>query len=194
MQRKMLLVGASILALLIGVTTIYFLFNNNNPTLRGSVLSPPWPAPQIELTDHNGNHFTLSELRGKVVLLYFGYVNCPDECPLTMAHIKLALEGLGDRANDVQVAMVSTDPVRDTPQALKDFLGHFDPSFLGLTGSPDELQKVWNDYGVTVEQGGEAHSTFLYVIDPDGNVRETFLPNTEANDISEDVSLLLKGK
>ncbi len=74
-----------------------------------------------------------------MVLLYFGYVNCPDECPLTMAHIKLVLKGLGDRVNNVQVAMVSTDPVRDTPQALKDFLGHFDPAFLGLTGSLEDF-------------------------------------------------------
>jgi protein SCO1 len=90
--------------------------------------------------------------------------------------------------------MVSTDPARDTPQALKDFMAHFDPSFLGLTGTPAALQKVWNDYGVTVENGGETHSTFLYVIDPAGNVRETFLPDAQPNDIARDVSLLLKGK
>jgi protein SCO1/2 len=90
--------------------------------------------------------------------------------------------------------MVSTDPVRDTPQALKDFMGHFDPSFLGLTGTPAELQKTWSDYGVAVENGGETHSTFLYVIDPKASVRETFLPDSEPNDIARDVGLLLKGK
>ncbi len=192
MQRKTLLVGAGILVLLTIVTVIFLL--TSKPSYRGAVITPPWLAPEIKLTDHNGQPFTMSGQRGKVVLLYFGYVNCPDECPLTMAHIKLALQSLGDRARDVQVAMVSTDPVRDTPQALKEFMGHFDPSFLGLTGTPAELQKTWADYGVTVEQGGETHSTFLYVVDSAGDVRETFLPDAEPVDIATDLDLLLKGK
>jgi protein SCO1 len=190
MQRKTLLVGVSIIGVLLALTA--FLYLTNKPTFRGAVITPPWPAPELKLTDHHGQPFTMSNQRGKVVLLYFGYVNCPDECPLTMAHLKLALESLGDRAKDVQVVMVSTDPVRDTPRALKDFMEHFDPSFLGLTGTPAELQKVWKDYGVTVEAGGETHSTYLYVIDPAGNVRETFLPDTEPKDIAADVGLLLK--
>ena len=192
MQRRLIYVGIGIFVLLIGVAAIFAI--TNKPSLRGSILSPPWPAPEINLTNHNGQPFSLSKQRGKVVLLYFGYVNCPDECPLTMAHLKLALEGLGDRAKDVQVAMVSTDPVRDTPQALTNFMEHFDPSFLGLTGTIAELQKTWSDYGVTVENGGETHSTFLYVIDPTGNVRETFLPNSEPNTIARDIGLLLQGK
>lgn len=72
-------------------------------------------------------------------------------------------------------------------------MDHFDPSFLGLTGTLPELQQVWQDYGVTVEAGGETHSTYLYVIDPAGNVRETFLPDTEPTDIAADMKLLLKG-
>ena len=192
MQRKTLLLGVSIFGVLMALTAIVYL--TSKPSFRGAVITPPWPAPELKLTDHNGQPFTMSNQRGKVVLLYFGYVNCPNECPLTMAHLKLALESLGNRAKEVQVVMVSTDPVRDTPQALKNFMEHFNPSFLGLTGTPAELQKVWKDYGVTVEAGGETHSTFLYVIDPAGNVRETFLPNTEPNDIARDVGLLLKGK
>ncbi len=192
MQRKILLIGSGILVILITVTAIRYL--TSNPSFKGGVITPPWPAPEINLTDHNGQPFALSNQRGKVVLIYFGYVNCPDECPLTMAHLKLALESLSDRAKNVQVVMVSTDPVRDTPQALKDFMGAFNPSFLGLTGTPEELQIAWKDYGVSVENGGETHSTFLYVVDPAGNVRETFLPDSEPGDIAADVELLLKGK
>jgi protein SCO1 len=192
MQRKTLLVGVGIFVLLLALTAFFYL--TSTPSFRGAVITPPWSAPEISLTDHNGIPFKMSEQRGRVVLLYFGYVNCPNECPLTMAHLKLALESIGERARDVQVIMVSTDPVRDTPQALKDFMEHFNPSFLGLTGTPAELQKAWKDYGVTVEAAGETHSTFLYVIDPAGNVRETFLPDTEPKDIAGDVGLLLKGK
>jgi protein SCO1/2 len=192
MQRKTLLVGVSIFVGLLALTA--FLYLTSKPSFRGAVITPPWSAPEIDLTDHNGKTFKMSDQHGKVVLLYFGYVNCPNECPLTMAHLKLALESLGDRAKDVQVIMVSTDPVRDTPQALKDFMEHFNPLFLGLTGTPGELQKAWRDYGVTVEAGGETHSTYLYVIDPAGNVRETFLPDTEPKDIAGDIGLFLKGK
>ena len=192
MNRRLLSIGGGIVILLVVVAVV--LSVTSKPSLRGAAISPAWHAPDIQLTDHNGQPFSLSNQRGKVVLLYFGYVNCPEECPLTMAHIKLALESLGDRAKNVQVAMVSTDPARDTPQALKNFMEHFNPAFLGLTGTPAELSKAWQDYGVTVLEGGETHSTFLYVIDPVGDVRETFLPDTEAKDIAADVALLLKGK
>lgn len=192
MNRRLLSIGAGILGLLIILAVI--LYTTDKPSLKGSVITPPWPAPEIKLTDHNGHPFTMSSQRGKVVLVYFGYTNCPDECPLTMAHIKVALESLGDRAKDVQVVMVSTDPARDTPQALGDFMGHFGPSFLGLTGTTAELQSTWRSYGVTVEAGGETHSTYLYVIDPSGDVRETFLPDSEPNSIAADLDLLLRGK
>jgi protein SCO1 len=192
MNRRLIFLGISIIGLLLLAAVVVQL--NRPPSFKGAQIDPPWPAPDIQLTDHNGQSFTLSNQRGKVVLLYFGYVNCPDECPLTIAHLKLARESLGEQANKVQVIMVSTDPVRDTPQALKDFMSHFDPSFLGLTGTLDQLQKAWKDYGVTVEEGGETHSTYLYVIDPSGKVRETFLPDSEPKDISADVELLLKGK
>ena len=192
MNRRLFFLGVGILVLLITVAAI--VYTTNKPTFKGAVITPPWSAPEIKLTDHNGQPFTMSNQRGKVVLLFFGYTNCPDECPLTMAHLKLVLESLGNQAKDVQVVMVSTDPARDTPQALKDFMNHFNPSFLGLTGPLGELQKAWRGYGVTVEGGGETHSTYLYVIDPSGNIRETFLPDEEPKNIAADVRLLLKEK
>ena len=192
MQRRTILLGISSVAALLLIALLFTV--RNRSTLKGSIITPPWPAPEINLTDHNGQPFRLSDHRGQAVLLYFGYVNCPDECPLTMANQKVALESLGDRAKDVQVIMVSTDPARDTPPALKDYMEHFDPSFLALTGTVPELEKAWKDYGVTVEEGGETHSLFLYVIDHAGNVRETFLPDSLPADIARDVNLLLMGR
>ena len=101
------------------------------PSFKGEMVKPPKAAPEISLTDQNGNPFQLSAMQGKVVLVFFGFTNCVDECPLTMAHIKQALEMLGDSARDVQVVLVSTDPVRDTPQILQDYLKKFDPAYLG---------------------------------------------------------------
>ena len=108
-----------------------------------------------------------------------------------MAHIKQALGTLGSDAQDVRVVMVSTDPVRDTPQAMSDFLSNFDPSFIGIPGNPDDLAKVYQDYGVVVLDGGETHSSYTYVIDRDGNLRLTFVPDSGPEDIASDLETLL---
>ena len=164
------------------------------PTLQGSVINPPVPAASIDLMNFDGRPFSLNDARGKVTLLYFGYTNCPDECPLMMAHLKLAVDALGSGADQIVVAMVTTDPMRDSPDTLRQFLGKFDPSFVGLTGSNDDLATVWKGYGVTVLNGGETHSNYLYVIDPSGDLVETFLTDAAPEIIAADVRLLLKGK
>lgn len=113
---------------------------------------------------------------------------------MTAAHLKLALETLGTDAQDVQVVLVSTDPVRDTPQMLKDFLGKFNPSFLGVTGTMDELTKTWDAYGIEVLFGGETHSSFTYVIDKAGNLRLKIDAETVPEDIASDLKILLAEK
>lgn len=159
MRNKILWRGILLVGALVVVSGILFL--NIKPSFHGAVINPPIQAAEINLTDFNGNPFVLSSLRGKVVILYFGYTNCPDECPLTMAHLKLATENLGSRSKDVQVVMITTDPARDTTQAMKGFLDKFSSNFIGLVGTPDELMKVWKDYGVTVENGGKPTVTLF---------------------------------
>jgi protein SCO1 len=161
------------------------------PTFHNAVINPPVAAAEIKMTDHNGKIFQLSNVRGKVVLLYFGFVNCPDECPLTMAHIKQALEKLGDQAQNIEVVMISTDPVRDTPQALGNFLEAFNPAFIGIPGSPEELANIYKNYGVQVLDGGETHSSYTYVIDQKGKLRLTFVPDALPEDIVADLKTLL---
>lgn len=92
----------------------------------------------------------------------------------------------------VQVLFISTDPDRDTPQAVGAFVNRFDKSFVGLTGSKAELAKVWADYGVTVLDGGETHSTYVYLIDPAGNLRLTYASVTQPDDILADLHLLFR--
>jgi len=164
------------------------------PSFNGAALEPLAAAPAFSLTDHNGSPFHLSEMRGSVVLLFFGFTNCVEECPLTAAHLKLALETLGTDAQDVQVVLVSTDPVRDTPQMLKDFLGKFNPSFLGVTGTMDELTKTWDAYGIEVLFGGETHSSFTYAIDKAGNLRLKIDAEAFPEDIASDLKILLAEK
>ncbi len=189
MQKQVLWVGlASIATVALGAAAW---FVTVKPSLRGAVIDPPTQAGDIHLQNYNNQDFSLSSLRGKVVLLYFGYTNCPDECPLTMAHLKLAVDQLGTNAKDVRVIMVTTDPKRDTPQVLQSWLTKFSPDFIGLTGPQDALANVWRDYGVTVEDSGETHSFFIYVIDQAGRFRETFLPDSQPADIASDVRVLL---
>ncbi len=189
MQQKALVWGIGFIAILAIIVGALFIINK--PSLHGAVIDPPIPAAEIKLTDSNGNAFTLSSFRGKVVILYFGYTNCPDECPLTMAHLKLAMDILGDKSKDAQVVMISTDPSRDSTEAMKSFLGKFNNDFIGLVGTTEELTIVWKNYGVTVEDGGETHSYFIYVIDRSGNFRETFLPDSLPADMASDIHLLL---
>ncbi len=192
MQKRVLWVGiASIAAVAFMAGILFFM---DKPSLHGAIIDPPLPAADIQLKDSNGQPFTLNSLRGQVVALYFGYTNCPDECPLTMAHLKQAVDLLGSSSNGVQVIMVTTDPGRDTQSVLKDWLGKFNSDFIGLYGTTDELTKVWKDYGVTVEDGGETHSNFVYIIDRKGYFRETFLPDSLPADEAADFRLLLSEK
>jgi protein SCO1 len=161
------------------------------PSFHGEVVQPVAAAPQISMTDQNGNSFRLSEQQGRVVLVFFGFTNCVDECPLTMAHLKQALETLGEEAANVQVVLVTTDPIRDTPNALRTYLNKFNPNFIGISGTPDELSNIWNDYGVIVEDGGETHSSFTYVVDQHGNLRLHFDPEMSPYDIASDLKNLL---
>ncbi|MBI5945956.1 MAG: SCO family protein [Chloroflexi bacterium] len=165
-----------------------------DPALKGDATSPSTTAAEINLTDHNGQPFQLSSHHGKVALVFFGFSNCVDECPATLALIRQALETAGKSSDDVLVVMVSTDPVNDTPESMKEFMQRFDPAFLGLLGTPEELAKVWQDYGVVVEDGGETHSSLTYVVDGAGNLRETFSPEATSDDISADLITLLSEK
>ena len=161
-------------------------------SFTGSVFSPPVPAAEINLMDHNGRPFQLGDSRGRVVLVFFGFSNCVNECPTTMAILRKALETVGDAAKDVDVVMVSTDPANDTPTSMREFMGKFNPAFLGLLGTPGELAKAWSDYGVVVEDGGETHSSLTYVVDRKGNLRETFSLDLSPDDIASDLKILLE--
>jgi protein SCO1/2 len=161
------------------------------PAFKGKVLDPVKRAPEISMTDDDGRPFQLSALRGKIVLLVFGYTNCPDECPLTMANLRQTLELLGEEAQNVQVVMVSTDPYRDTPQAMNDFLERFDSTFLGITGVPEDLARIWADYGIEVQFAGLVHSSVTYVVDTQGDLRLAIDANTSPETIASDLKLLL---
>ena len=99
---------------------------------------------------------------------------------------------LKEQADNVQVVFVTTDPARDTPEVIGEYLNRFDETFIGLTGSQADLQKTWKDYGVIVMDNGETHSTRVYLIDPDGKLKLTYPSVNKAEDVLADLSILFK--
>lgn len=111
---------------------------------RGVITSPPREKPDFTLTDFNGQPFNFRlATNGKVTLLFFGYTHCPDVCPLHVANVAAVLKKLPFEAREaIRFVFVSTDPVRDTPERLKEWLGNFDPTFIGLRGSVEEVNRI----------------------------------------------------
>lgn len=203
MDRRILLVGLLSFLLVGAVAAGVFLFSKPDG-FRGTMYAEPYPlAPEIELSRDNGASFRLSEMRGNAVLLFFGYTSCPDVCPTTMAELKQALEKLGEEdAKQVQVLFVTVDPERDTPERVQEYVDHFNPDFIGLSGTESELAKVWNDYGVFREivQGTSAagylvdHTARVTLIDDDGNLRLSYAFDAPVDYIVHDLKLLLEEK
>jgi protein SCO1/2 len=171
------------------------------PDLRAGVFDPPRAAPDFVLTGSNGAELTLSRYRGKVVALGFGYTSCPDVCPTTLADLAQVRQKLGAAGKDLQVLYVTVDPERDTVERLRQYLTFFDRTFVGGTGTPEQLARVRQDYGITISRkalAGSAtgyqvhHSSFVYLIDPQGRLR-ALIPfgGRSADDITHDVRALL---
>jgi protein SCO1/2 len=169
---------------------------------RGHELNPVKAAPDFVLLDQNGNRFSLSSLKGRTVMMFFGYTYCPDACPTTLTKFRQIKEQMGDKAQQVAFVFVTVDPERDTPDRLKEYLRNVDPSFIGLTGDRDTLEKVWKDYGVYAEKEPAptgstagyymAHSSFTYLIDRQGNLRLIFPFETTAQDMASDLLAVLR--
>ena len=194
MNKKFLYIAMGLLVVIVIAAIVYATLDSRNPSFHGSLISPPKPAANFTLTNQNQETTRLSDFLGKYILLFFGFTNCPDECPLTMGYLKQMYDKLGNQAEDVQVILITTDPDMDTPQVVGDFLNHFDPSFIGLTGKIDDLQSVWKNYGVSVMDNGETHSSFLYLIDPQGNLIATYPLLDTAEGITSDLQNLLDTK
>jgi protein SCO1/2 len=137
------------------------------------------PLPQVELLDQNGEARRLDELKGKWSLVFFGYTFCPDICPTTLADLRLIQSQLPPATREqLQVVLITVDPRRDTPQQLKEYLGYFDPQFIGLTGTPQAIQASANALGVPYVPGDTSkenytvdHGGNLALIDPSGAQR-----------------------
>jgi protein SCO1/2 len=168
-------------------------------TLKSGVFEPPRGAPELALAGANGKLLRLADYRGKVVILEFGYTHCPAVCPTTLAALAQAMALLGADAKRVQLMFVTVDPARDDAAHLAAYLAHFDPGFVGLSGSAQQVDAVMKAYGITatrVPMAGGAdyginHSSYLYFIDTKGMLRALMPFGRPAADIAHDARALL---
>lgn len=168
-------------------------------TFHGSELQPPAPAPDFALTSVAGETVRLSDWKGQVVVLYFGYTFCPDVCPATLAKLAQARQVIGEPAATLRVVMITVDPERDTPAALNRYVTAFNSEFLGLTGTPEQIQTVAKAYGIYYRrhEGSAAtgylvdHTASALVIDRQGKLRLLLPYEQSVPEVASDLRILL---
>ncbi|MEZ4717730.1 MAG: SCO family protein [Caldilineaceae bacterium] len=165
----------------------------------GPLLSAPQPVPAQPLMSADGP-VSLRDFAGRYLFVYFGYTFCPDVCPLTLLTLNDVRVGMADKADQVQVVMISVDPERDTPEVLDRYVQYFDDSFIGITGAKAEIDAVGAPFGIYYEKGeGSAatgylvnHSARIYLVDPNGNARIAYPHGVTAEEIIADLEYLFR--
>jgi protein SCO1/2 len=171
----------------------------NEVAFVGSNITGAKLGSDFDLIDHDGKPRHLSDFRGKLVALFFGYTHCPDVCPTTMAELAKSLKLLGPHDSEVQVLFVTLDPERDTSEVLKRYVPSFNPAFLGLRGDKAATEKVARDFKIFFarqESNSKAgytidHSAGVYVFDRNGVLRLYLNHGQSAKDIAHDFGLLI---
>jgi protein SCO1 len=174
----------------------------NTSKYKGNIITPV-TKPSGTLTADNGTPFNLrTDTKGIVTLLYFGYTNCPNLCPLTMSNVAAAMKIIGPAdAAKVRVLFVSVDPYRDTLARLRAWLGNFDPAFIGLRGTLSQVESLETQTGLPAgpefkDGAGEFqldHATEMFAYSTDNIATEAFFPSTPAADMAHDLKLLVAG-
>jgi len=218
-QFSLALAGAALVAVLAGFAT-YNALPRTGARFHGTTYEQVAPAAPFRLTDQDGRAVTLESYRGTPVLLFFGYTQCPDICPLTLGKLGRAIRAAGEDARDTRVVLVTVDPARDTPAALKAYVARFGPRVSGLTGDSASLAEAWRGYGAYVnpepvpapaaphgdhgsEHAGEhgsapaaaktpqvAHSGVVYGIDREGNLQVVISDRATEEQTRDDIRTL----
>lgn len=191
-----LVILALLLVLAVGAIRIV----NPPHTWTGMLMDPLAPVNDFSLTAAGGKPVRISDFRGKLVALYFGYTYCPDVCPTTLAELAAGMRDLGADAQQVQVIFISVDPARDTPERLADYVANFDPSFIGITGSPEEIAAVATPLGIYYQahEGTAAtgylvdHTATVMVLDRQGRLRLLLPFGTTGAQAASDLRALLR--
>lgn len=196
MRRRLLSAGAGLFALALAGC-------NNGPRFNTLDIADGGIGGDFQLTDQRGQARTLADFRGKVVVLFFGYTSCPDVCPTGLAVLRDVLAQLGPKAaGRVQVLFISVDPQRDTPAQLAGYMDAFDPGFLGLTGTPEQIARAAKSFKVIYKVQDDVssgrytvdHTAGSFILDPQGRVRLFARYGETAERIAADLRVLLAGQ
>jgi protein SCO1/2 len=163
---------------------------------RGTVGGP------FALTDHTGARRTDLDFRGRVLLVYFGYMHCPDVCPTDLLAVAQAIDDLGPAGSEVQPLFISVDPERDTPERLAQYVASFHPRLIGLTGSAEEIRRAARAYKVWYAKADNPrvttyemeHTSYVYLVDRDGNYAGFLPPGTSPERMKRAIGTLLPGR
>jgi protein SCO1 len=184
--------GAAILAAAAGAWVARQDDSSGALLASGTWLPQSRPLPDFSLTNQAGEPFTAAELRGRATLVFFGFTNCPDLCPTTLAKLAQVKRNAG--VPDLRVVMVTVDPERDTPAALAAYLRRFDPEFVGLTGEKREIEALSRNIGVAAarsEQPGGAytvdHTSAVFLVDARGDLVAVFTPPIDSPSLAADL-------
>ncbi|HEY0293987.1 MAG TPA: SCO family protein [Bordetella sp.] len=174
---------------------------DKGPVFKGSDVTGTHLGRALALTDFNGQARTLASFAGKVLVVFFGYTQCPDVCPTSLAELADVMRKLGPDADRVQVLFISVDPERDTPEILKQYTTAFDPRFLALRGTADETRQTATSfkayYAKVSSKGGSAdeysmdHTAAFYLFDGKGEARVLASHSSSADDLAQDIKALL---
>ncbi len=202
MDRRTAIKNIATYGLLTGAVASFALLSGCVPTkpqFRAIDITGADYARQFSLLDHNGQRRNLSDFKGQLVVVFFGFAQCPDVCPTAMAELAQVKTALGADGKRLQGVFITVDPERDTPEVLKAYMGNFDPSFLALRPEPAELAAVAREFkiyykkveGKTPTSYTMDHSAGSYVFDPQGRVRLYTRHGSGAEAMAHDLKLLL---
>ncbi|HSN19199.1 MAG TPA: SCO family protein [Usitatibacter sp.] len=199
MNAARLLAAAALCALLVSAAGCEKLFGPPKTPFHGVDVTGMEAGQSLQLEDFNGKMRTLADFRGKVVLVVFGYTQCPDVCPTTLQDYAQAMKKLGADASRVQLLFITVDPKRDTAQLLREYVPAFDPRFLGLRGDEKAIERVTQDFhvyaaarpGKTPESYTVDHASQVFAFDPEGRLRVMIPAGTKPEDIASDLRALL---
>ena len=197
MIKKSYLITSLALSLFIALGVFYLILNiNSKDDFHGSYADHK--LPNLELIDHNENPVSLSEFRGKLILLNFGYTSCPDICPATLANLRQVYNSF-DNKEDIQILFISVDPKRDDFSKLKSYVTYFHDDFIGLSGTDEQMNGVKDAFSIFYfEEKGESeenylvtHPTSIYLVDKSGKLILKYPHTVAPGDIVEDLTKLL---
>ena len=201
MQRRFAIQIIATTSIISGASALFSACSDKKPDFAAIDVTGADYARGFSLTDHNGQLRTVRDFAGKVIVVFFGYTQCPDACPTTMSELVEVKKLLGKDSERLQAVFITVDPERDTPEVLKAYMGNFDPAFLALIPSTQALPALAKDFkvyykkvdGKTPTSYTVDHTAGCYVYDPRGKLRLYTRYGSGAPALAGDIALLIKG-